>query len=92
MARSEDNPLTHLLRERMAALGLRQKDLLDRLAVAGIDVDKSAISYWLSGGGISDRHRPAVALVLEVPLGLIQERAAQRDAQLAEARVERACA
>ena len=39
-------------------------DFRAALAAVGVPVSKQAVHNWLNGGGIADRHKPAVAEVL----------------------------
>ncbi len=88
MPRSSRNPLAVLLREAMAARGLSQGQLQRRLAEEGVKVSRPAVSAWLSGGGVSDEYRAALAEVLGLTLGRIQRAAYQRAIGLTTGPVE----
>lgn len=79
--RNVENPLTQLIARKMAELGFSQTELMDALAEQGVTVTKGAVSTWLAGGGVADRHRPALAAVLQTTLAKIQRAAAARDQQ-----------
>ena len=60
--------LQDLLLHRLTALQMRPVDLRRRLLTLNVVVSRQAIHSWLRGGGISDRHKPAVAEVLGIEL------------------------
>jgi hypothetical protein len=80
--RTPDNPLTRLILRQMSAQELRPTELWRKLSARGVMVTQPAISAWLSGGGVSDRHRPALAELLGIDLLHFQQAAALRDQQV----------
>ena len=79
-----DNPLSQLIRRRMAITGLSQRQLSALMGERGVPVTKAMVSQWWAGHHVSDRYRLHLIDILGLSLHDLQLAATLRDLNRSE--------